>query len=377
MEKEPALQEENNCYHGGESVRELGDRFEWINHPVKAINADVLDAWFSPAPQTVELLRSHVELIARTSPPAQSKGLVEAISQCRSIPESTIAVGAGSSDLIFRTFLHWLTTDSHVLLIEPAYGEYAYVLEHVIGCRVDRLELKRAHNYQLQLERYQQEMERNYDLVVSVNPNNPTGSFTSQVQWRKLLMVTPKTTRVWIDECYIDYVDNDQSMESCVSEFPNLAIVKSQSKILGLSGLRVGYLVASSDEIKLLRQRTPPWVVGMAGQVAAISAMEQTRYYREKYEVTNEQRLHMEAQLCLLGLDVIPGIANFCMFFLHRDGPTAQAFVTACQKHGLYLRDLYPTSPCLGRYAVRMAIKDEATNIGILKIIAHVLKTFT
>ena len=70
-------------------------------------------------------------------------------------------------------------------------------------------------------------------------------------------------------------------------------------------------------------------------------------------------------------------LVNFCMFFLHRDGPTAKAFVTACQKHGLYLRDLYPTSPCLGRYAVRMAIKDEATNIDILKIIAHVLKTFT
>ena len=372
-----ALHEERNCYHGGVSVRELGDRFEWISHPLKATNEDVLDAWFPPAPQTVELLRSHVELIARTSPPAQSKGLIEAISQCRSIPENTIAVGAGSSDLMFRTFLHWLTADSHVLLMEPAYGEYAYVLEQVIGCHVDRLELKRAHNYQLQFERYEQAVKRNYDLVVSVNPNNPTGSFTSQTQWRKLLVVTPKTTRVWIDECYIDYAGSDQSMESCVSEFPNLAIVKSQSKILALSGLRVGYLEASSDETKILRQRTPPWVVGMAGQVAAISAMEQTNYYRQKYEVTNQQRLHMEAQLCLLGLDVVPGIANFCMFFLHSDGPTANTFVTACQEHGLYLRDLYPTSSCLGRYAVRMAIKDEATNIGMLETIQHVLKTFT
>ena len=55
--------------------------------------------------------------------------------------------GAGSSDLIYRALLEWLTPGSRVLLLDPTYGEYAHVTERVIGCRVDRLELSRADGY--------------------------------------------------------------------------------------------------------------------------------------------------------------------------------------------------------------------------------------
>jgi len=102
------------------------------------INADVLDAWFPPAPGVVSALQEYLPWLLRTSPPQDSVGLVRTIAYTRGIPDDSILVGAGSSSLIYLAFRQWLTQKSRVLLLDPTYGEYAHVLEQVIGCRTDR-----------------------------------------------------------------------------------------------------------------------------------------------------------------------------------------------------------------------------------------------
>ena len=76
--------------------------------------------------------------------PTRCEGLVRAISKARGIPERSLAPGAGSSALIYLAFREWLDPSSRVLLLDPTYGEYAHVLENIVGCRVDRLRLDRA-----------------------------------------------------------------------------------------------------------------------------------------------------------------------------------------------------------------------------------------
>src|SRR5207344_1800686 len=102
-------------------------------------NADVLDAWFPPAPGVTDTLQAHLPWLLRTSPPTDCAGLVGAVATARGVAPENILPGAGSSDLIFRAFRHWLTAGSRVLILDPTYGEYSHVLEKVIGCTVDRL----------------------------------------------------------------------------------------------------------------------------------------------------------------------------------------------------------------------------------------------
>lgn len=101
----------------------------------------------------VAALTGGQEWIARTSPPARADGLIEEIALRRGLPENTAAVGAGSSDLTFRAFRGWLDASSQVLLIDPCYGEYAHVVERVIGCRADRFPLHRAEGWRIDPER--------------------------------------------------------------------------------------------------------------------------------------------------------------------------------------------------------------------------------
>src|SRR5262249_45025898 len=141
----------------------------------RIINADVLDAWFDPAPGVVEAVERDLPWIMRTSPPTGCGGLLRAIARARGVPVEGLAPGAGSSALLFSAFPRWLTPDSRVLILDPMYGEYAHVLEHVVGCRVDRLELDAADGFRVDLDRLADAASGGYDLVVLVNPNNPTG----------------------------------------------------------------------------------------------------------------------------------------------------------------------------------------------------------
>jgi nicotinamidase-related amidase len=61
------------------------------------------------------------------------------LAEWRGVDEHCLLPGGGSSDLIFLALRQWLTPASHALILDPTYGEYAHVLERVIGCRVDRI----------------------------------------------------------------------------------------------------------------------------------------------------------------------------------------------------------------------------------------------
>jgi histidinol-phosphate/aromatic aminotransferase/cobyric acid decarboxylase-like protein/GNAT superfamily N-acetyltransferase len=361
------------CFHGGTFFHAIGERFDTLERRHRIINADVLDAWFPPSPRVVACLEAHLPWLMRTSPPTEGRGLMEVIAQVRGVGPEHVLPGAGSSDLIFRAFLHWLNRSSRVLLLDPTYGEYAHVLERVIGCRVDRLTLDPEADFVLSPDRLREALGRGYDLVVLVNPNSPTGQHTRREALEPILRAAPVTTRIWIDETYAEYVGADQSLERFAATSSNVIVCKSMSKVYALSGLRVAYLCAAPHQLESLRALTPPWVVGLPAQAAAVGALQDPSYYRSRYDETHQLRLVLHDQLAGLGWRVVPGCANFLLACLPVDGPGAQQVVEQCQAHGLFLRNAANMGPRLGHRSIRIAVKDRETNARMLSILREVL----
>jgi GNAT superfamily N-acetyltransferase len=206
------------CYHGGAFFEAVGDGFDDLGRRHGIINADVLDAWFPPSPRVLEALREHLPWLVQTSPPTECGGLVRAIAAARGVAAEQVVVGAGSSDLIFRALPRWLGRDSRVLILDPMYGEYAHVLEHVVGCRVDRLRLQRARHYDIDVDEVVARTGRGcYDMVLLVNPNSPTGRCLPRDGMARIIAGTPPGTRIWVDETYIEYAGAVESVESVES----------------------------------------------------------------------------------------------------------------------------------------------------------------
>lgn len=368
--------EQDHCFHGGTFFEAVGETFETLHRSTQVINADVLDAWFPPAPGVVRALQQYLPWLLRTSPPQESKGLVRTIAQTRGIPADSIAVGAGSSSLIYLALREWLTRESRVLLPDPTYGEYAHILEQVIGCRTERLSLSRTDGFRIDpgdlLSRIEQ---TRYDLVVLVNPNNPTGCLIPRGVLEPVLAKVPPYTRLWIDEAYIEYAGSCESVEAMAAQSSNIVVCKSLSKAYALSGVRVGYLCGDPSLMRTLRRLTPPWAISLPAQVAAVAALRDPAYYVQRYQETAVLRKALVSSLkqAIPGIDVLEGAANFVLCNLPPQRPDAAAVCERCRTHDAYLRDVGTMSDLLGRHALRIAVKDASTNQQIVEALAEAI----
>ncbi|MGW3730524.1 aminotransferase class I/II-fold pyridoxal phosphate-dependent enzyme [Streptomyces sp. NPDC000851] len=359
----------DGCEHGGASFTAIGTDFRSLDRRHQVVAADVLDAWFPPAPGVRAALAEDPAWVARTSPPTGAEGLLAEIATARALPAETLAVGAGSSDLIFRAFGQWLTPQSRVLLTDPGYGEYAHVTERVIGCRVDRFRLRREGGWRIDPARLSAAVgSGRYDLVVVVNPNNPTGRHAPAAELRSVIAAAPARTRWWIDEAYLGYVGLNESLAGLAATDPRVVVCTSLSKMYALSGMRAAYLVAEPNTAAQLRRWTPPWPVSLPAQLAAVEALRDPAYYSDCWRRTHALRRQLAAGLAGLDKDVVveEAVANFLTVTLPSGGPSAAQLVHECRRHDVYLRDLSPLSSEYQGRTVRIAVRDTAENARIV-----------
>lgn len=361
------------CFHGGAFWEAIGDSFESLERKDRVISADVLDAWFDPAPRVVRALDRCLAFALKTSPPTGGEGMRRVIAHARGVAQESILTGAGSSDLIFAALRGWVTPSSRVLIFDPMYAEYAHVLERVIGARVDRLRLSRANGYQVEPDRLADSISLGYDWVVAVNPNSPTGRHLPRRQFEHILAEAPETTRFWIDETYVEFVGQHESLEAYAAASSNVVVVKSMSKAYALSGVRAAYLCGPPRLVAEARRWCPPWAVSLPAQIAACEAFACVDYYRRCWQETRLLRGELQAGLEAQGWDVVPSCANFLLCHLPRSAPDAARFVAELQRRGLFIRDVASMGTALGRRAVRIAVKDRPTNQRMLALLAAAL----
>ncbi len=374
----PMFPDDPGCYHGGASFEAIGTSFDTLHRRERIVPADVLDAWFPPAPGALDALTADPSWLARSSPPTDAGGLVGAIAASRSVPASSVVVGAGSSDLVFRAFGRWLTPASRVLLLDPTYGEYAHAVEQVIGASVDRFPLGAADGWAVDAERLAGTLrDGRYDLAVLVNPNNPTGRYLDGALLQAAIAAAPTSTRIWVDEAYLEYaVPSGASLETFAAASPNVVVCKSLSKVYALSGLRAAYLVASPETAAELRRWTPPWPVSLPAQIAAVRALADPAYYQLRWKETGTLRGELAADLAELapGLGVTESVANFVLMSLPAAGPTAPELVARCRAHGVFLRDLSTLSPAFEGRTVRSAVRCAGENRRIVDAVRAALR---
>ena len=362
------------CYHGGSFFKAIGEDLQSLTKATQIINADVLDAWFHPSPKVVRAIQENLNFLLQTSPPTHAEGLVKVIASVRGVHEQQILPGAGSSDLIFLALPCLLNQQSKVLILDPCYGEYIHVLEKVIQCQVTRFNLSREKGFVVNTTDLLQEIQKGYDMVILVNPNSPTGVHSSKQEMEEMLLQVPLSTKVWVDETYVEYVGSHESIEQFAVKTENVIVCKSMSKVYALSGVRAAYLCSSPHLIEILKQFSPPWAISLLAQAAAIAALGDGEYYDQQYATTHRLRDKLKQDLQQLGVtEIINGVANFLLFYLPPHFPSKNDFIERCRQKNLYLRDVSNMGKNIGECAVRIAVKDAPTNDKMIDLIKETL----
>ncbi len=347
-----------HAFHGGASFAAIGSDFADLARRHDIVDADVLDAWYDPAPGVMVALREHLPWLVKTSPPTHGDGLRAAIAVRHGLMPGHVILGGGTSSLMYLAFPRLVRAGDTVALLDPMYGEYRHVFEHVLGARVVGCELHEARGFRPDPQAIAATVAASgAKLLVIVNPNSPTGVAMNITELRALFTALPATTRVWIDETYVDFAPDVPTAEPLVAADARVIVAKSMSKFFALSGLRVGYLCADPSLIAQLEPWNPPWSMGLLAQCAAVRALQEYAWYRQRAVETHGLRQDLAARIdAIPGLRTFPSVTNFVMFATER--VPAPVLVAQCRERGVYVRDCGSLSPRFGTRFVRTAVKE-------------------
>ncbi len=341
--------------HGGASFHAIGVALDHLERSGEVITADVLDAWFDPAPEVLDSLRAHLPFLLKSSPPSHAEGFVEAVARCRGVPPECVLPGAGSSSLLFACLPRLLDPARPVAVLDPMYGEYEHIAGTLLGCPLLRLALREEDGFVVDFGALTGAVRRERpQAVLLVNPNNPTGRCWDHAEAVAFLDSLDEDTLVVVDETYLEFAGFGLSLEPEAARRRNLIVVKSMSKVYALSGARVGYMVLCPERAETLGQWLPPWPVGLLSQAAAMAALRCPDYYAVRYEET--RLLREEFRAALAALSPLPSCVNY---FLVRP-PRPAEFAAALREKRIFVRE-FLSGPLAGKY-LRITVRSREEN---------------
>jgi histidinol-phosphate aminotransferase len=207
-------------------------------------------------------------------------------------------------------------------------------------------------------------------VVWIANPNNPTGTWLTSGPLKEFIAALPKHCVCVLDEAYIEYVHTPDFPNGVtwLSEFPNLIVTRTFSKIHGLAALRVGYGLSHPQAAELMNRVRHPFNVNAPAQAAAIAALSDHAHVERSAALNHLGMAQLNAGLRVLGLRVIPSLGNFVTVDLGRPaGPIDQALL----REGVICR---PVANYGLPHHLRISIGLEAENARLLAALDKVLQ---
>jgi histidinol-phosphate aminotransferase len=176
-------------------------------------------------------------------------------------------------------------------------------------------------------------------LVFIAYPNNPTGVLYDAEQI--VAIIRAADGLVVLDEAY--HVFAQHSFMSRLSEFPNLAVMRTVSK-LGLAGIRLGYLAARPEWVVQFNKVRQAYNVSVLTQAAAMYVLGKLDVLEAQAGIIRKERSALQAGLEALNVvNVFPTAANF---FLVRVPDGARTF-ESLKSQGVLVRNFHGAHPML------------------------------
>lgn len=315
---------------------------------------------YFPPPQMVEHMRYMFSTLVTECPSGMSIETLLA-SKMFSVDEEFLLVGNGATELI--SVLGQNLTGS-VSISVPSFNEYIRCFPRCDIRKIQTLDEDFSFSFEKLLF-----TAKDSDVLVIVNPDNPTGSFLPKEKILELLNVCKKNNTLCVfDESFIDFTQIELRYtlldDEILKEFPNLVVIKSIGKSYGVPGLRLGVL-ASSDRVRLadIQNSLPVWNINSIGEYFFQIFGVYKKSYMDACNCIVEERNYMIAQLKKISyLVVYDSQANYIMCELIGQGSSKEFTTKLLQNSNILIKDLSQKDGFQGRNFIRIAIKTRNDN---------------
>jgi histidinol-phosphate aminotransferase len=240
-----------------------------------------------------------------------------------------------SSDSIHEYIIRaFIEPNDNLLIVGPTYDNFRAVAE-TSGAIVNYFYLN--NDFSLDIDEFNICLKNNVPKICYlVNPNNPTGSFVSIENVKKITRQHPHTLFL-IDEAYFEFIG--QSISNFAVRKKNLIVTRTFSKAFALASFRIGYVISNSLNIHILNKIRNSKNISTLSQVAAEAALDSIVYMESYVAEVSKSRDYFVAQLNTLSeIKIYPSCANF-VFIKFYSSETKYEIIRFLENYKIFVRD--------------------------------------
>lgn len=289
-----------------------------------------------PSPRALAAAR---EACARVHlyPDGASFALRSALAAKLSVALDEVVVGNGSNELLELLVRTFVGEGEETLTAAQSFVVYAMASQaHGRTCVEVPL---REHRYDLAA--MAERLTPRTKLVFLANPDNPNGTYFTAAELDRFLAAVPRHVLVVLDEAYVEFVTARDFPDALAlrREHPNVLVCRTFSKIHGLAGLRLGYLVASAELAGYVERVRAPFNVNLVAQAAGVAALADDAHVARSRALAASELPFLEGGLRRLGARVVPSQTNFVLADF--PGRPAPWLFDALLRRGLVVRPMH------------------------------------
>jgi histidinol-phosphate aminotransferase len=250
-------------------------------------------------------------------PYSYSDELEEMLAKKHGVPNESVIVTGGSTEGLKITGVTFTRDGGEIISANPTFLAMLDFAKQW-GSSINWVPVKSNKGYDL--SEIENRISKKTKLIFLCNPNNPTGTLIPSKQLYDFCETAANKTIVFSDEAYYDYIEdpNYPSMIDLIKKDKNIIVSKTFSKVYGMAGLRVGYLVAKPKLAKKIREN-----IVARSNVLGIEAAKQALYDKEFYNFSlkknRESKEMIYSLLDELNLNYVKSHTNFIFFHSKRN----------------------------------------------------------
>ena len=324
------------------------------------------------------ILDSELQGLLTSYPDPMYRDLRRALARNLELPEEWILCGNGASELLMAV-VH-AVRPVRAMIPVPSYQGYERALE-AVGAGILFYELKREQGFALTEDFLKsadgiKRLAGTETMLFLCNPNNPVGKCTEPELLNKIAEYCRENhIFLVVDECYLDLVPDarHKTMRRALKENPYLIIVDAFTKTYAMPGIRLGYMMLSSADLRrAVQMQQPEWSLSMFAQRAGLASLGSEGYLHEARQAVRAEREYVCERLREMGMEVFDGEAPFVMFFSRKElyEPLKEKGILIRRCDGI--RGVRGSSEEGGHY-YRIGLRSREENIRLMRTIGELL----
>ena len=277
---------------------------------VAKVKLSANESALGPSPKAIKEY-SRLSKNFKRYPDSEGISLRKTIAKKFKLDLNRIILGSGSDQILELICKAFLRKGDEVIV--PKYSFLIYRLySQMNGAKVLYSKEK---NFTISVDEILKMVTKKTKIVFLANPNNPTSTYVDK---KKLLFLRKKLRSnilLVVDDAYFEYVKQKDysSGLQLFSNFKNVIVTRTFSKIYGLAGLRVGWGYGSKEIINSLNQYKPPFNINSPALSAAEAAIKDNAWLKKEIEHVNKWNDKFYKEFEKLNIETNKSFTNFLL----------------------------------------------------------------